>query len=260
MKVVLFCGGFGMRMRGVTSDEIPKPMQLVGSRPLLWHVMRYYAHFGHREFVLCLGHGAQSIKQFFLDYDELLGNDLVLSNGHVKPLAADVSEWEITFVDTGLASPIGERLRQVRDHLAGEEIFLANYADVLCDIDLDSMIQPVRDDPSLVASMIAVRPQESFHVLEIDQNGLVQDIAPVSGMPIWENGGFLVLRQEIFDHLGRGQDLVADVLNTLARDQRVRAHRYTGFWKAADTFKERAELDRMWDQGNHPWAVWRPAR
>ena len=130
MKVVLFCGGYGMRMRDGVSD-LPKPMHQVGPRPLIWHVMRYYAHFGHKDFVLCLGYGAHHIKDFFLNYDETASNDFVLRGGGVELLGSDIQDWTITFVHTGLDSPIGERLRRVRAHVEGEDMFLANYADVL---------------------------------------------------------------------------------------------------------------------------------
>src|ERR1700689_2900534 len=142
MKVVLFCGGLGMRMRdGVATG--PKPMALVGERPLLWHVMRYYAHFGHTDFVLCLGYGASSVKDFFLNYDETRSNDFVLEGnaGKVELFKTDISDWRITFVDTGLHSPIGERLRRVRRFVEDEPMFLANYADVLTNAPLPGMIK-----------------------------------------------------------------------------------------------------------------------
>ena len=132
MKVVLFCGGLGMRMRDGVSTA-PKPMAMVGERPLLWHVMRYYAHYGHTDFVLCLGYGASAVKDFFLNYDETRSNDFVIENGarDVKLFSTDISDWRITLVDTGLNSAIGERLRRVRRFVDGEEMFMANYADVL---------------------------------------------------------------------------------------------------------------------------------
>ena len=114
MKVVLFCGGYGMRMRNSTDDGMPKPMQMVGPRPLIWHVMRYYAHFGHKEFILCLGYGASHIKNYFLTYQEAASNDFVMRGGQVELMHSDISDWSITFVDTGLESAIGERLRRVR--------------------------------------------------------------------------------------------------------------------------------------------------
>src|SRR6201991_766578 len=133
MKVVLFCGGYGMRMRDSAGEGLPKPMQMVGPRPLIWHVMRYYAHFGHKEFILCLGYGASHIKNFFLTYQEAASNNFVMHGGRVELMHSDISDWSITFVDTGLESAIGERLRRVRGHLNGEDYFLANYADVLTD-------------------------------------------------------------------------------------------------------------------------------
>src|SRR6202161_4162645 len=141
MKVVLFCGGLGMRMRDGTSNA-PKPMAMVGERPLLWHVMRYYAHYGHTDFILCLGYGASVVKDFFLNYDETRANDFVLENGarEVNRCATDISGWRVTFVDTGLSSPIGERLRRVRRFVSGEEMFMANYADVLTDAPLPDML------------------------------------------------------------------------------------------------------------------------
>src|SRR5579859_6917442 len=129
MKVVLFCGGQGTRLRDY-SERIPKPLVEVGSRPILWHLMKYYAHFGHKEFILCLGYGAPAIKEFFIRYDECVANDFVLAKGgrEITLLARDIDDWRITFVDTGPNASIGERLRQVRDHIGDDEMFMANYA------------------------------------------------------------------------------------------------------------------------------------
>src|SRR5574341_155527 len=130
MKVVLFCGGLGMRLREY-SEAVPKPMVPVGYRPIVWHLMRYYAHYGHKDFILCLGYKADAIKNYFLQYDETVSNDFVLSQGggKVELLGSDISDWKITFVDTGLTTNIGQRLRAVEKHLKDEEVFLANYAD-----------------------------------------------------------------------------------------------------------------------------------
>lgn len=257
MKVVLFCGGYGMRMRGGADDLVPKPMQMVGPRPLLWHVMRYYAHFGFTDFVLCLGYGASAIKEFFLHYEETASNDFVLDRGEVRLLSTDLSQWRITFVQTGLETPIGERLRRVRDHLEGEDIFLANYADVLSDVDLTAMVHDFTSRPEMVGGMLAVPPQSSFHVLDIgQQDGRVHGIRAVADMPMWENGGYLIFRSEVFDHLEVGQDLVADACGALAAQGKLMARKHCGFWKPADTYKERAELDAMWSSGQAPWVRW----
>jgi len=256
MKVVLFCGGLGMRMRdGVSSG--PKPMALIGERPLLWHVMRYYAHFGHTDFVLCLGYGASYVKDFFLNYDETRSNDFVLENGtrEVTLFRTDVSDWRVTFVDTGLNSAIGERLRRVRRFVQDEPVFLANYADVLTNAPLDDMLERFSAS-SAVASLVAVPLQSSHHVVDIDDEGLVTQVTPMRDMRQWENGGYFLLRQEIFDELNEGEDLVEDALRRLVAQRRVLAYPYKGYWSAADTVKERAQLEEMYQKGICPWMVW----
>jgi glucose-1-phosphate cytidylyltransferase len=256
VKVVLFCGGLGMRMRdGVTNA--PKPMAMVGERPLLWHVMRYYAHFGHTDFVLCLGYGASYVKDFFLNYDETRSNDFVLENGarDVKLFSTDISEWRITFVDTGLNSPIGERLRRVRRFVDGEPMFMANYADVLTNAELPDMIGRFEASDA-VAALLAVPPQSSHHVVDIDDNGLITQVTPMRDLRQWENGGYFLLRQEIFDHLNENEDLVEDAIMRLIPQRRVLAYPYKGYWSPADTVKERAQLEEMYHRGICPWMVW----
>jgi glucose-1-phosphate cytidylyltransferase len=257
MKVVLFCGGYGMRMRN-SAEDLPKPMQMVGPRPLIWHVMRYYAYFGHKEFILCLGYGAEHIKNYFLTYQEAASNDFVMRAGEIDLMHSDIRDWTITFVDTGLESAIGERLRRVRNHLGGDEYFLANYADVLTDAPLGDMVDKFHASGA-VASMMVVPPQSSFHCVDVSEAGEVKEIVPVCQFPIWENGGYFVLSQEIFDYLPPGGDLVADVCGALAGEGRLFGYKYEGFWKPADTFKERAELDNGYHHGHRPWMLWERA-
>jgi len=257
VKVVLFCGGLGMRMRDGVTDA-PKPMAMVGERPLLWHVMRYYAHFGHTDFVLCLGYGASYVKDFFLHYDETTSNDFVLENGarDVSLFRTDISEWRITFVDTGLNSPIGERLRRVRRFVDGEPVFLANYADVLTNAPLPDIIARF-EESSAVASLLAVPPQSSHHVVEIGDDGLINQLIPMRDLRQWENGGYFVLRPEIFDYLSEGEDLVEDaIMRRLVPERRVLAYPYKGYWSPADTVKERAQLEEMYHRGYCPWMIW----
>ncbi|MFJ6133256.1 sugar phosphate nucleotidyltransferase [Janibacter terrae] len=258
MKVVLFCGGLGMRMRA-DNQSLPKPMMPIGPRPVLWHVMRYYAHFGHTEFILCLGHGAEAVKEYFLDYRETASNDFVMTKGgdDIQLLGTDISEWTITFVDTGLSTAIGERLRRVRPHLGDDEIFLANYGDVLTDAPMNDLIEEFRATDA-VGQMLAVRPQESFHVIEMDDEGLVSGLTPVADMPFPINGGYFCLRQGIFDYLHEGEDLVMDACVRAAAEGRMRAVRYDGFWAPMDTLKERTALQEQYRRGTSPWAVWRP--
>ena len=258
MKVVLFCGGYGMRMRSSSDDILTKPMHLVGPRPIIWHVMRYYAHFGHTEFILCLGYGADQIKDYFLHYEETASNDFVLRDGKVQLLDTDIADWTITFVNTGLNSPIGERLRRVRPYLEGDQTFLANYADVLTNLPLDAMIEAFQQS-DCAAALLAVPPQSSFHVVQFDEQHRVRDLEQVGAMSIWENGGYFVLTQAVFDHLPENGDLVGDVFEALLAQGRLLAYPYSGYWKPADTFKERAELDHAWDTYDAPWALWNGA-
>jgi glucose-1-phosphate cytidylyltransferase len=261
MKVVLFCGGLGMRMRdGVTNA--PKPMAMIGERPLLWHVMRYYAHYGHTDFVLCLGYGASAVKDFFLSYDETRSNDFVLNGGargQVELFKTDISDWRITFVDTGLHSAIGERLRRVRRFVEDEPMFLANYADVFTDASLPDMVSRFEATDSIV-SLLAVPPQSSHHVVDIDEAGLITQVTPVRELRQWENGGYFVLRPEIFDHLNEGEDLVEDTLVRLVPQRKVLAYSHKGYWSPADTVKERAQLEEMYHRGQCPWMIWDPER
>ncbi|AOS65909.1 glycosyltransferase family protein [Actinoalloteichus hymeniacidonis] len=259
MKVVLFCGGYGMRMRNGTADDLPKPMHTVGPRPLLWHVMRYYAHFGHTEFILCLGYGAQHIKNFFLNYAETDSNDFVLRDGTVRLRSTDISGWSIEFVHTGLDSSIGERLRRVRHLLTDEEVFLANYADVLTDAPLDDLVGRF-ESSCAAAAMLVVPPQSSFHCVELGARSMVSAISPVSNLPIWENGGYFVLTQEIFARLPEGGDLVDDACGELAKRGELFAYPYRGFWQPADTAKERAALEASYFTGDRPWMLWEGAQ
>jgi glucose-1-phosphate cytidylyltransferase len=259
MKVVLFCGGLGMRMRdGVTNA--PKPMAMIGERPLLWHVMRYYAHFGHRDFVLCLGYGASAVKDFFLNYDETRSNDFVIEgDGQVELFKTDIADWRITFVDTGLHSEIGERLRRVRRFVAGDEMFLANYADVFTNAPLPDMVARFTASDA-VATLLAVPPQSSHHVVDVDDSGLVTEVMPMRDLRQWENGGYFVLRQEIFDYLGEGDDLVGDAIPRLVKERKALAYPYRGYWSPADTLKDRAQMEDRYASGSCPWMVWDPER
>lgn len=260
MKVVLFCGGFGLRMRE-GAGSVPKPMSMIGDRPLLWHVMRYYAHFGHTDFVLCLGYGAAAVKDYFLRYDETLSNNFTLSAGgrNIQLFSTDISDWNITFIDTGLHASIGERLMRVRQYVEGEQMFLANYADTLTDAPLDTIVERFAATGA-VASTLAVPPVSSHHVIEMDDAGQVTGVREVRDLMQYENGGYFVLRPSIFDYLRKGEDMVPHAFARLIPEGRLLAQRYMGFWRAADTFKDRAELEDFYHRGQCPWMLWDPQR
>ncbi len=256
MKVVIFCGGQGLRMREA-SDTVPKPMVPIGNRPVLWHVMKYYAHFGFTDFVLCLGYKAEVIKHFFLTYNEALTNDFVLSEGGAKVelLRTDIQDWNITFVDTGLNACIGERLRAVRSLLQDDDLFLANYGDTLTDADLGALIERTRE-AGAAASFLAVRPNYSFHVVSMDADGVVDAIDDVTRSGMWINGGYFVLSAELLDSLRPGEELVEEPFRRLLADGRLLANRHEGFWAPMDTLKDKQLLEALHESGHAPWQLW----
>ncbi len=257
MKVVLFCGGFGTRIREY-SERVPKPMVTLGYRPILWHVMRYYAHFGHREFVLCLGYKGDVIKEYFLNYSEALSNDFVLSQGgqHVELLNRDITDWKITFVDTGSSANIGQRLKAVQEFVEGEEMFLANYSDNLTDFPLPEIIDHAKRSDA-IATFLCVRPSASFHVVSVTDGGRVEGIHESRHGETWINGGYMVLRPEIFQYVEEGEELVYEPFQRLIERGRLHAHRYEGFWMAMDTFKEWQRLQDLYASGEAPWELWK---
>ena len=240
------------------SDTIPKPLVSVGVRPIIWHLMRYYAHFGHKDFVLCLGYRGDLIREYFLNYNEYLSNDFTMSEGgrRVEAHSTDIQDWRITFVDTGLHANIGQRLLKVRKHLENESVFLANYADGLSDLPLDRMIADF-DAKKIVASIVAVNGWHSFHTLDATPEGLATRIGGNTDKEFLINGGFFVLRSDIFDYVEEGDELVEQPFQRLVAKRLLAVYRHPGFWRAMDTFKDKITLDRMEARGDCPWMVWK---
>jgi glucose-1-phosphate cytidylyltransferase len=257
MKVVIFCGGLGMRLREA-GDDIPKPMVPIGNRPILWHLMKYYAHYGHTDFILCLGYRADAIKKFFLNYEETSSNDFVLSNGgrEIELMNRDISDWRITFADTGVNANIGQRLMAVRRYLRGEEMFLANYADGLTDMHLPSVIEQF-ERGGRIANFVSVRPNLSFHAVSAGSDGRVREIRPVMETDLRINGGFFLFRREIFDYMRPGEELVQEPFDRLIAADQLLAHAHDGFTASMDTFKDKQHFDDLYAKGRAPWEVWR---
>lgn len=257
MRVVLFCGGQGLRLRD-HSESLPKPMVSVGYRPILWHVMRTYAHWGHRDFILALGYRADTIKDYFLGYNEALSNDFVLHRGgrELELVSQDIEDWEIRFADTGLHTNVGQRLLALADHLQDEDMFLANYGDVLTDAPLPSIIEHFRQSGKL-AGFVAVRPRPyTFHLVDVTGDHRVSGIQDIGSSDLWINGGYLMFRREFLAEIGPGEDLVPDVFPRLIERGLLAAYRYDGFWAPMDTIRDWQRLGAMADSGNMPWAVW----
>jgi len=256
MKVVLFCGGLGMRMREY-SDTIPKPMVNIGYRPILWHIMKYYAHYGHKDFILCLGHRADYVKDYFLNYNECISNDFVLSKGGkvLQLYSSDIDDWSVTFVDTGTNSNIGQRLKAVQKYLEGEEVFLANYSDGLTDLPINRQIEHFEKDQK-VASFLCVKPNLSSHFVTLDNDGVVQAIKDINQSDIRINGGYFVFRKDIFQFMKDGEELLHEPFQRLVEKEQLVAYKYDGFWAAMDTFKDKQTLDDIYATGHAPWQVW----
>ncbi|OQY36098.1 MAG: glucose-1-phosphate cytidylyltransferase [Anaerolineaceae bacterium 4572_5.1] len=256
MKVVLFCGGLGTRL-GSYSETVPKPMVEIGVRPLLWHLMRYYAHYGHNEFILCLGYKADVIKKYFLEYNECLSNDFIYKKGgkDIRLYNHDIEDWTISFVKTGMNANIGQRLMAVREYLEGEDVFMANYSDGLSDLDLNVYLENFykRDK---IASFLTVKPAQSFHTVKFDDDDNIQSISPARESGIWFNGGFFALKKEIFNYIEDGEELVEEPFARLVAERQIIGYKNQGFWGCIDTMKEKKAFDDMFSSGNTPWMVW----
>jgi glucose-1-phosphate cytidylyltransferase len=253
MKVVLFCGGLGTRIREY-SENIPKPMISVGHQPILWHVMQYYSNYGHRDFILTLGYKANIIKEFFLNYRPQAYADCVVSGfgANVELLSEPEEDWRVSLIDTGIWRNIGERLWAVRDQVQGEEMFLANYSDGLTDVNLDDMREKFEKSGKL-ACFLAVRPPLTYHLADIEADGRVREFRSSDRSDMWINAGYLLLRPGIFDYMNEGEELVLEPFARLIEANQLMAYKHDGFWRFMDNLKDRQTLDEMVEQGRMPW-------
>ena len=230
----------------------------IGGQPILWHLMKYYAHLGHTDFILCLGYRGDTIRRFFLDYDPRLTSDFTLSDDPLdaRSVPNELQSWRITFVDTGANSSIGERLRQVRSHLAGERYFLASYSDTLTDAPLNDWIERF-EQSDYIASFLCVHPHLSLHHVMLDPAS--HRVTQVSGIrdSLLINGGFFVLRHDIFDYLRPGEELVEEPFARLIERNALLGQVHDGFWATMDTYKDHQMLEQQAESGEAPWQVWR---
>jgi glucose-1-phosphate cytidylyltransferase len=255
MKVVLFCGGMGLRMRGFT-QALPKPMVLLGGRPVLWHLMSYYAHYGHKDFILCLGYKGEAIRDFFEDTDEWLALHAAGSPADARAIQREIADWNITFVDTGANANIGDRLQAVRRLVEKEDAFFANYSDGVTTCPVPHLLQQFRRTDA-VASMLVCRPSTSFHFVSTCGKGVVTGISELGNTDLWVNAGFFVLRPQIFDFMRPGDELVEAPFARLIEAGKLAAHRYDGFWRCVDTPKDLAAMEALRTEGGGPWEIWR---
>lgn len=256
VKVVLFCGGLGTRLREY-SETVPKPLTHIGHQPILWHLMKYYAHYGHTEFVLCLGYRGDAIKEFFLNYDECMSNDFMLHNGSAdinQSDTTDIHNWKIQFVDTGQNSCIGQRLKAVEQYVRDEPYFMANYSDGLSDLPLDKYVQFFQQRDK-IGSFVTVKPTSTFHVIDKNPDNTIAEIRHVH-KSVRINGGFFIFKSEIFDYLHEGEDLIIEPFHRLIEKDQLLGYDHDGFWKCIDTMRDKQEYDEMYAKGDTPWLVW----
>lgn len=255
MKVVLFCGGRGMRLRDY-AESVPKPLVPIGYRPILWHVMKYYAHFGHTDFILCLGYKGDAIKRYFLDYEEAISNDFVMSDGGktVTLLQSDIKDWRITFVDTGMNANLAQRLKAIEPLVRDEPAFFVNYADGLTDLPLADQLADFRARKK-VASFLCAKPNLTYEIVTMEGREIkaIQNIQQ-SGFRI--NGGYFIFTPAIFEYMRNGEELVEEPFHRLVEAKQLVAYPYDGFWLPMDTFKEKEVLDDLFASGRAPWVVW----
>jgi glucose-1-phosphate cytidylyltransferase len=222
--------------------------------------MKYYAHFGHKDFILCLGYRGDAIKEYFLNYNECISNDFTLSDGgkRLELMNSDISDWRITFADTGVASNIGQRLKAVEKHLAGEREFLANYSDGLTNLPLPSQLTHFRESGA-VGTFVCVKPNLSYHFVSLSADGRVDGLQEIGASGVRINGGYFAFRTEIFNYLKPGEELVEQPFQRLIEAGRLAAFPYNGFWMPMDTFKDRQRLEELYARGDAPWQVWKTA-
>ena len=254
MKVVILAGGFGSRLAEDT-EMLPKPMVMIGGRPILWHIMKTYAAFGHKDFYLALGYKAGVIKEYFLNYRALNANFTVdLGNGRIEPHQSDDVDWRVTLVDTGLNSMTGGRVRRMREFI-GNEPFLLTYGDAVADINLDELLSFHQKHGRMV-TVSAVRPSARFGELEIDAGRVFSFKEKPQAGEGWINGGYFVIEPAFFDLIKDDATVLeGEPLERVAEMGELMAYTHTGYWQCMDTKRDRDSLEDLWQTGKAPWKL-----
>lgn len=253
--MVILCGGIGTRLREQT-EFIPKPMVQIGGRPILWHIMKIYSHYGYNEFILCLGYKGQVIREYFLDYEHMLNDSTVKLNGTDKRVLEPASseDWTITCVDTGLNTMTGGRIKRI-ERLAGDR-FLATYGDGLSNVDIRRLVH-FHKTMGRTATVTAIHPVSRFGEIEMDDFGVISEFTEKPSLHSWVNGGFFVFERRIFDYLDGDESILErDPMMTLARENQLAGFRHEGAWECMDTYRDYLHLSRLWNSGKAGWKVW----
>jgi glucose-1-phosphate cytidylyltransferase len=254
-QAVILCGGMGTRLREETEFK-PKPLVTVGDMPILWHIMKHYAHYGVREFVLCLGYKGHLIKEFFLNY-EWMANDFALElrrgRNEIVNLQHPPEDWKIVFADTGQETPTGGRVHRIRKYIRGDDFFLT-YGDGLSNVDL-AKLYAAHKRVGGAATLTAVHPASPFGVIEA-ADGRARSFKEKPRLEGVINGGFFVFAQKAFDYLRPDSVLEEQPLRTMAEQSQLAVYEHNDFWMCMDTYKDVERLNRMWSDGKRPWVVW----
>jgi glucose-1-phosphate cytidylyltransferase len=256
MKVILLAGGFGTRLTEYT-DVIPKPMVTIGGKPILWHIMQTYSHFGHKDFYVALGYKAEVIKEYFLNYRSLNADFTVdLSSGSVEPHQIDDTDWRVTLVQTGLESMTGGRVKRLQSFI-GNEPFMLTYGDGVSDINLHELLKFHQDHGKLM-TITSVQPEGRFGSISSTKKGLIEKFEEKpKGDGAWINGGFMVCQPEVLNYIENDQTVFEqNPLNNLAKDNELMGYKHSGFWKPMDTLRDKNQLEKLIKMGKAPWIKW----
>ena len=256
MKVVILAGGFGTRLSEETELK-PKPMVEIGGMPILWHIMKFYSHYGFNEFVICLGYKGYVIKEFFQNYFlhktdvtiEIENNNLIEHNSVIEP-------WKVTLVDTGKESMTGGRIKRIKKHI-DNDTFMLTYGDGVSNIDLNMLLKSHRENNSF-CTLTSVQPEARFGALEINSNNIITSFQEKpKGDGIWINGGFMVMEPEIFNYIDNDETILeSDTLPKLANKGKLSCYKHSGFWKPMDTRRDMIKLNELWIDNNAEWKLW----
>jgi glucose-1-phosphate cytidylyltransferase len=256
MKVVILCGGMGTRMKEETEFK-PKPLVLVGKHPILWHIMKHYAHYGFKEFILCLGYKGDMIKDYFLNYD-YMSNDFTLGLDGQKTVEfhrkGDIENWKITFVDTGLETNTGGRIKKIQKFIKDDDFF-CTYGDGVSDVNLLKLLEFHMKQGKIV-TLTGLHPVSKYGIIKTDQSNMVNYFVEKPVMKDLISGGYFVFNKKIFDYLNENSVLEKDPFEILSKKRQIAVFKHEGFWMCMDTYKEAQKLNDIWNSGKSPWRVW----
>lgn len=256
MKVVLLAGGFGTRISEESSLK-PKPMIEVGGKPILWHIMKIYSHYGYNDFIICCGYKGYYIKDYFHHY-YMHQTDVTidLENNSIDYHASKSEPWKITLVDTGLNTMTGGRIKRVKDYI-GNEPFMLTYGDGVSTVDISKLVEHHKNSGGL-ATLTAVQPSGRFGGLDITANGKVDNfVEKPKGDGGWINGGFFVLEPEVIDYISEDSTIwEKEPLENITKDGKLSAYQHSGFWQPMDTLRDKQHLEKLWENNEAPWKIW----